>query len=143
MTYIFFCKAGCEVNKQADQLGASSPCHSCDKDMSLSTLSSWLNTVITRSSLATMVMWPTIVTCIGSNNQLNPIMFYRIFKKPLIFFYDIAFGQYVSHIELTCMNSITQKLMFSVTYDINTLFTVSHDPFTSHAQVYYNGGLAR
>ncbi len=53
--YIFFCKAGCEVNKQADKLGASSPCHLCDKGMSLSTLSSWLNTVITRSSLATMV----------------------------------------------------------------------------------------
>ncbi len=29
-------------------------------------------------------------------------------------FYDFAFGQYVSHIELTCMNSITQKVMFSV-----------------------------
>ncbi len=53
--YIFFCKAGCEVNKQANKLGASSPCHLCDKGMSLSTLSSWLNTVITRSSLATMV----------------------------------------------------------------------------------------
>lgn len=75
---IFFCKAGCEVNKQAAQSGLSSQCHSHNQDMSLSTLSSQLNTVTTRSSLAAMVMWPNIALLGGLHMETEIAMLWQI-----------------------------------------------------------------